>query len=227
MKGPAATINHWKPSARDPQRTRERILSAALGAFSAKGFAGARVDVIARRARVNKRMLYHYFGDKSELFREVLRRKMAQRAAWAASSPDDPAESLPYWFERALLDMDWIRLQQWEALQVGNGKVMDEAARRRAAAAGVENILSRQKRGFIDPGVDPRHVLLAMVSLTTYSLAFPQVVRLITGLSPKDPRFRIERTRFLRWIGAALRPGSGSESGRSVKATAAGERQAA
>ena len=71
------------------------------------------------------------------------------------------------------------------------------------------------------------YCLLAMVSLTTYSLAFPQVVRLITGLSPKDPRFRIERTRFLRWIGAALRPGSGSESGRSVKATAAGERQVA
>ncbi len=227
MKGPAAAVNPWKRGARDPERTRERILSAALGEFSAKGFAGARVDAIARRARINKRMLYHYFGDKSGLFREVLRRKMAQRAAWAASSPDDPAESLPYWFERALEDMDWIRLQQWEALQVGNGKLMDEEARRRAAAAGVENVRSRQKRGFIDAGLDPRQVLLAMVSLTTYALAFPQVVRLITGLSPKDPRFRIERTRFLRWIGAALRPGNGSEGRRFHQATATGERQVA
>src|SRR6266568_5174431 len=133
--GPAPT-NNWKSSGRDPQRTRERILSAALGEFVAKGFAGARVDVIARRAAVNKRMLYHYFGDKAGLFREVLRSKMAQRAAWAASSPDDPAESLPYWFELALQDLDWIRLQQWEALQAGTGKVMDEEARRKAAAAG-------------------------------------------------------------------------------------------
>jgi AcrR family transcriptional regulator len=168
------------------------------------------VDVIACRAAVNKRMLYHYFGDKAGLFQEVLRRKMVQRAAWAASSPDDPAESLPYWFELALRDMDWIRLQQWEALQAGKGRVMNEASRHKAAAAGVENIRGRQRRGYIAPELDPRHVLLAMVSLTTYALAFPQVVRLITGLSPDDPRFRIERRAFLRWMGAALRPRNGS-----------------
>ena len=215
MKGlaPAAT-SKWKTSARHPELTRERILAAALKEFSAKGFAGARVNVITRRARVNKRMLYHYFGSKAGLFREVLRKKMAQRAAWAASSPDDPAESLPYWFERALQDMDWIRLQQWEALQAGNGKVMDEEARRKAAAAGVENVRGRQKRGYIAAELDPRHVLLAMVSLTTYALAFPQVVRLITGLAPDDPRFRIERSRFLRWIGSAFRPGNSSKDAR-------------
>jgi len=227
MKASLPATNQWRFTTRDPERTRERILAAALSEFSAKGFAGARVAVIARRARINKRMLYHYFGDKAGLFREVLRRKMAQRAAWAASSPDDPAESLPYWFERALQDTDWIRLQQWEALQVGHGKVMDEEARRKAAAAGVENIRSRQERGFIDAGLDPRHVLLAMVSLTTYALAFPQVVRLITGLSPKDPRFRIERTRFLRWIGAALRPGDQSRNRQSAEAIGSGERQIA
>src|SRR2546429_8106094 len=105
MKGPLpATANRWKPGARDPERTRERILAAALGEFSTKGFAGARVAVIARRARINKRMLYHYFGDKAGLFREVLRRKMTQRAAWAASAPDDPAQNLPYLFERAPQD---------------------------------------------------------------------------------------------------------------------------
>ena len=58
---------------RDPDRTRSRILAAALAEFSSKGFAGARVDAIARRAKGNKRMLYHYFGDKEGLFRAVLR----------------------------------------------------------------------------------------------------------------------------------------------------------
>src|SRR6266404_5693607 len=130
MKGPPSVRNPWRSAARDPERTRERILSAALREFSAKGFAGARVERIARRARINKRMLYHYFGDKTLVFREILRRKMAQRAAWAASSPDDPAESLPYWLERALQDPAWIRLKQWEALHGGNGRVMDEKARR-------------------------------------------------------------------------------------------------
>ena len=50
-------------TARNPERTRARIRSAALKEFAAHGFAGARVDVIARRAAINKRMLYHYFGD--------------------------------------------------------------------------------------------------------------------------------------------------------------------
>jgi TetR/AcrR family transcriptional regulator len=39
--------------ARDPQRTRDRILAAALAEFSAHGFAGARLARIALRARVN------------------------------------------------------------------------------------------------------------------------------------------------------------------------------
>ena len=82
------------PATRNPERTQERILQAAFKEFAAKGFAGARVDGIARRAAINKRMLYHYFGDKEGLFREVLRRKMAERQAWGVATPDDPIESL-------------------------------------------------------------------------------------------------------------------------------------
>ena len=81
---------------RNPKRTRERILSAALREFAANGFAGARVDAIARRAAINKRMLYHYFGNKEHLFREVLRRKIAERQASAEGLSGDPAESLPF-----------------------------------------------------------------------------------------------------------------------------------
>jgi AcrR family transcriptional regulator len=57
---------------RRPAATRRRILDAATSEFAAKGLAGARVDEIARRARVNKRMLYHYFGDKEALWLAVL-----------------------------------------------------------------------------------------------------------------------------------------------------------
>jgi AcrR family transcriptional regulator len=57
---------------RDPDRTRAAILAAATAEFSAKGLHGARVDEIARRSGVNKRMLYHYFGDKEGLYLAVL-----------------------------------------------------------------------------------------------------------------------------------------------------------
>jgi AcrR family transcriptional regulator len=57
---------------RDPERTRGAILAAAGEEFSHKGYAGARVDAIAMRAGVNKRMLYHYFGGKDGLYVAVL-----------------------------------------------------------------------------------------------------------------------------------------------------------
>lgn len=57
---------------RNPERTAASILTAATREFAEKGFDGARIDVIARRAGTNKRMLYHYYGDKEALYLRVL-----------------------------------------------------------------------------------------------------------------------------------------------------------
>ena len=61
-----------RAATRDPERTRAAILAAATAEFTANGLTGARVDAIAARARVNKRMIYHYFGDKDGLYLAVL-----------------------------------------------------------------------------------------------------------------------------------------------------------
>ena len=58
--------------ARDPEHSRARILTAAHAEFAQHGFDGARVDRIAALAGINKRMLYHYFGNKDDLFCAVL-----------------------------------------------------------------------------------------------------------------------------------------------------------
>jgi len=191
---------------RNPARTRERILSAALREFAANGFAGARVDAIARGAAINKRMLYHYFGNKEHLFREVLRLKMAQRRAWAETLSGDPAEGLVFWFEAACRDPDWVRLLEWEALQEADKRVIDERNRRAATARGLERIRRRQARGQISADLDPRHVMLAMRSLTMFPAAFPQLTRLIMGRSVSDPQFQRERAAFLRTFAAAFLP---------------------
>lgn len=53
-------------------QSRERILAAAREEFGSEGFAGARVQRIARRAGVNKQLLYYYFGSKERLYRAVV-----------------------------------------------------------------------------------------------------------------------------------------------------------
>jgi AcrR family transcriptional regulator len=193
---------------RDPERTRGRILSAALKEFAAMGFAGARVERIARRARVNKRMLYHYFGNKDELFREILGRKLGERMAWATAAPDDPAESLAYWFDIACRDPDWVRLMQWEALEAGAARVSRAVERERAFAWGVDRLREQQARGLLARDVDPAQALLSMMALTTFPVAFPQITRLVTGLAPGDPAFRKGRAEFFRRFARGLRPRS-------------------
>jgi len=49
-----------------------RIVAAAREEFARRGFAGARVDQIARRAGVNKQLLFYYYRSKRGLFQAVL-----------------------------------------------------------------------------------------------------------------------------------------------------------
>jgi len=190
---------------RDPDRTRARILAAALVEFAAHGFAGARVDAIARRAKGNKRMLYHYFGNKEALFSAVLRRKMAERRSWAVAISNDPAERLPFWFKNSCEDPDWIRLLEWEALQ-GPAKLIDGKRRQAVATDWLKRMRQRQREGHMPATVDPRYLALAMQSLTMFPAAFPQLVRLATGRSINDPKFRNGYEKFLTELAVAFRP---------------------
>ena len=66
-KSPTKTVRQ-----RDPDATKARILKSAKREFAQLGFGGARVDSIAARAKANKRMIYHYFSSKEELFTAVV-----------------------------------------------------------------------------------------------------------------------------------------------------------
>src|SRR5437764_14540079 len=82
---------------RRPRVSPDRILAAAALEFAERGFGGARVDRIARRARVNKAMLYYHFRSKQELYRALLRRHFtlaAERLRAIAAGPGRPPDKL-------------------------------------------------------------------------------------------------------------------------------------
>ena len=66
-----------EPRLRDAERSQAAILLAAREEFASFGLAGARVDRIAERAEVNKRLIYYYFGSKDDLFLAVLEQAYA------------------------------------------------------------------------------------------------------------------------------------------------------
>ena len=78
----ARTANVVEIRSRDADRTRQEILAAATAEFAAHGFGGARIEAIADRAGVNKKLIYYYFEGKDELFLAVLEQTYADiRAA--------------------------------------------------------------------------------------------------------------------------------------------------
>ena len=104
------------PGQRDSAATRQRLLDAATEAFAAAGLEGVRVDQLAAAAGVNKRMIYHYFGDKRGLYDAVLAAAGAE-----LSTPFDLA-ALAQWQTQVAqgLSGSRARLLAWEGLRLGS-----------------------------------------------------------------------------------------------------------
>jgi len=110
-------------------KRRGEILDAAFAEFAAKGYAGASMEAIARRARASKETLYAWFGNKETLFVRLFESRLAGvigRAADAARRDLAPANVLP------VIAGDIIRLNLAIAplnQAVGVGGAGEEAAR--------------------------------------------------------------------------------------------------
>ncbi len=73
---------------RSSDLSKQKILSAALDEFTAKGFDGGRVDRIVANSGVSKNLLYYYFGSKDKLFLTLLEN------AYAAMRRDQTDETM-------------------------------------------------------------------------------------------------------------------------------------
>jgi AcrR family transcriptional regulator len=186
---------------RDAEATQARILAAAAKEFAAKGVSGARIDEIAARARTNKRMLYYYFGSKAELFREVLRRELTARVVQSREVDGDRIDRLVARQARHAGDAAWVRLLQWEALEMGRRAAPDDGERAGSYTDAVARVRQEQADGTVPADLDAAQLVLTELALTLFPVAFPQLTRWITGHHVTDPEFVAERQAFLRTLG--------------------------
>jgi AcrR family transcriptional regulator len=175
-----------KKKSRDPDDTQRRIMAAAKVEFAKNGLGGARVDVIAARAKANKRMMYHYFGNKEKLFQLVLEDAYgAFREAEAALALDgeEPIAAL-----RKLVTFNWnyflanpefITLVNSENLHkarhIKNSKRMQETSR-----PFVGRMSSLLKRG-VDAGLFRKNLDAVQVTITIASVAYYYLTNRFTG----------------------------------------------
>ena len=87
-------IEERDPARPKPSNTREKILTAALEVFSAKGFHGTTVDEVAERAELGKGTVYRHFHSKKGLFSELIRLKVNELESTVSGAIDPKADVL-------------------------------------------------------------------------------------------------------------------------------------
>lgn len=101
---------------RNRERTTARILDSARTEFGDRGFAGARIERIARNAGVTKALVFFYFKSKSDLYAELIDQLFLDLEArlfpaLAETTPGDlPAALVAAYFDVFDASPDTIRL---------------------------------------------------------------------------------------------------------------------
>lgn len=176
----AAASTKKKPRIRDAEATQKRILAAAKKEFAKSGFGGARVDVIAARAKANKRMIYHYFGSKERLFQRVLEDAYLDiRTAEQALNLDhlEPREALErlvrFTWAYYLKNPEFITLVNSENLHkarhLKKSEIIQPVSRRFVDM--VARLLERGvTAGVFRPGIDPVQLNITIAAVGYYYL---------------------------------------------------------
>ncbi|GII79357.1 hypothetical protein Sru01_43390 [Sphaerisporangium rufum] len=173
------------------ERTRGKILDAAVAEFGAKGYAGARTAGIAARAGVNQQLIAYYFGGKQGLLDELRRRWAAGQDA-VAPADGTFAASVAAYLDMTLDAPDWARLVVWQALGDGpaHGTQEAAAAQRDRLAEGVRRVRERQRAGELTGAVSAEFVMFLAHLVAFAPIALPQLTGDLLGVPPGSPEYR-------------------------------------
>jgi AcrR family transcriptional regulator len=187
------TINqpHSDERQRDADRSKNSILRASRDEFAEYGFGGARMDRIAQRSELNKRLIYYYYGDKEKLFQAVLEqayldiRLQEQQLALLTLSPADAI--------RRLVEFTWnYYLEHPEFLTLLNSanlhhaRHIQESERVRSVNSPLIDTLAvvlerGRKDGSLRGGVDPLQLYVSIAGLAYFYLSNNHTLSAVFG----------------------------------------------
>ena len=199
-----------------PQASREAILRAAAAEFAAEGRAGARMQAIARAARVNKALLYYYFEDKDALYGAVLDQYLQplfQQLTAVLDGPASPGDRILSYarvhFNAIAESPQYARLFQGEMMSAGRGmsahlsRIVEDFSRPlslRLVATLNEGIRCGAFRG-----IDPAQFIPSMLGTIVFYFAAAPVMHRLRGEDPlSSAAIAARRAAVLDQIAAAL-----------------------
>lgn len=186
---------------------RDRLLRAAIVEFASHGYAGGRVDRIAEDAKVNKQLIYHYFGDKRGIYRETLNRMIDSYnflTAPLVETANDTASLEERFRQSAEIfqgeTLYWFYILGWEGLQPFEEPLEAYERRHSGFAAARDSIRAAQKSGHIDDSLDPDLTMILMTAVSMMPYLLPQLVKLMTDQSVTDPDFQLRYNSFIEKV---------------------------
>ncbi len=200
-------MNSDQSSVRDPEKSRTRILQAARVEFARHGLGGARVDQIAKSAGINKRMLYHYFGNKDDLFSAVLEANYAHKRdseRALALEQESPPDAI-----RKLVALTWnYYLDHPEFLTLLNSANLHQAKHLKRSkeirkmhapfVAMLKDILDKGvDQKVFRPGLDPVQLYISIAGLSSFYLSNHHTLSVIFNRKLLAPTARAERLRHM------------------------------
>lgn len=208
-----------RPGSRgEPEKTRAAILKSALEEFAQEGVTGARTDEIARRAGVNKALLYYYFKDKEGLYAAALEQVFSGLHARVSIVFDDgtlpPKQRLLKYVEAHfdyIASSPWYpRLVQREFMR-GSGKTLSPVANRILERYGkpIYSKLAALIREGVETGdfraVDPLQTLTSILgTIVFYFISLPAQQVMAPGDPASPERIAMRRVAVQEFVAAAV-----------------------
>ncbi|GAA0996968.1 TetR family transcriptional regulator [Subtercola frigoramans] len=174
--------------------TRERVLLAAAAEFTEYGVAGARINRIAELARASKERIYAWFGDKDQLFDQVMQQALDDLSTVVPIDTDLVGYTVrlhDYFAEHPRSQ----RVAVWAWIH-DSGHPDDVSARRTETYQHKLDVIRQaQALGLADPDWNPAILLGLLLSTATSWLMAPAEIHAITdgGDDPAARRADVER----------------------------------
>lgn len=181
---------------RDAEASRRRLLEAGVKVFSARGPAGGSISMIARKAGINRRMLYYYFGSKEGLYRASFRYAYEQLSSaelkladMALSAEELLTKLIRHYYEFYATHPHHVRLLMWENLRQGK-------AARELRIGSIKTPIIEALRGALDRGrreghvrtdINERQLLISCMALSFFCFSNRYTISEALGCDLGDP----------------------------------------
>jgi len=170
----------------------QRLIDAALACYVRQGIGATRIRDIASEAGVTPAMVHYYFGGARPLLDRVIAERLmpvfgAVREAILGTESADPLELATRFVDAVFAVVErhpwWPALWVREVLSEG-GALRDLLVARVApdlARRIVQRFAYAQREGLMNPGLDPRLVMVTLIGLTLFPAAGAPIWQRIFG----------------------------------------------